>query len=228
MKILNLVIFSLFTVFLVSGCRKSALKEPTDVVFTVDINKEAMLNNNLQFTDGQILIRSLTFDGIRIKGDDVYFEQEFEGGLVTPFSVTNLNPKLKFDIPQGSYSSIRIDFESEKSDFEKISVNGSYNNSSNEVLPVRVEIERIEFYDKIAKNKEGSTNIDLVAGTTSKVVIQLNPVFWFSTISINQLDNAFVTDINGVNTILISQDVNEDIYDVIEDKVGSDINITFD
>ena len=227
MKYLNHILIFFFSIIFIVGCKKSELKKPAEVVFTVDINKETTMNGNLFFTDGQIVIRSLTFDGKRIKGDDVYFEQEFEEGLVIPFSSDIVNNQMKFDVPQGSYTSIRNDFEAEKTDFEKIIINGSYKNSNDEVLPITVEVERIEFYDKIAKNAQGTTNIDLVEGTSSKVVIQLNPVFWFSNISINQLNNANISNINGVATILINSEINEDLYDVLEDKVGLNIYITF-
>ena len=217
-----------FASLLPVGCKKSELKKPTEVLFTVDINKETTMNGNLSFTDGQIVVRSLTFDGIRIKGDDVYFEEEFEGGLITSLSNTNTNSQLIFEIPQGSYTSIRIDFEAEQSDFEKIRINGSYKNSNGDVFPITVEVERIEFYDKIAKNAQGNSEIDLVAGNPTTAVIKLNPVFWFSTISSSQLDNASLTTIGGIATILINPDTNEDLYDSIEDKINSNIEITFD
>lgn len=227
MKQLKRVFYFIITASVLFGCKKSELKKPTEVVFMVDINKEATMNGNLFFTDGEIVIRSLAFDGVRIKGDDVYFEKEFEGGLVAPFSSVSENNLLKFDIPQGSYTSIRIDFESEQSDFQKIKINGSYKNSSNVIVPITVEVEIIEFYDKIAKNAQGTTTIDLVAGSPSKAIIRLNPVFWFSTVASTQLDNADVTVINGVATILINSTVNSDLYDLLDDKVGSDIDITF-
>ena len=90
-----------------------------------------------------------------------------------------------------------------------------------------MEVDRIEFYDKIAKNAQGTTTIDLVAGSPSKAIIQLNPVFWFSTVASTQLDNADVTVINGVATILINSTVNSDLYDLLDDKVGSNIDLTF-
>ena len=226
MKNLSYTLILSFASLLLVGCKKSELKKPTEVLFTVDINKEPTMNGKLSFTDGQIVVRSLTFDGIRIKGDDVYFEEEFEGGLIT--YLYNTNSQLIFEVPQGSYTSIRIDFEAEQSGSEKIRINGSYKNSNGDVLPITVEVERIEFYDKIAKNAQGDTNIDLVAGNPTTAIIQLNPAFWFSTISSSQLDNASLTTIGGIATILINPDTNEDLYDSIEDKINSNIEITFD
>ncbi len=186
------------------------------------------MNGNLNFTDGQIVVRSITFDGIRIKGDDVYFEEEFEQGLTTLFSANSSNSQLKFELPQGSYSSIRIDFEAEESALEKIKLNGQFKNSAGDLIPLILEVERIEFYDKIAKDPQGNLNIDLVAGDPSTAIIQLNPVFWFSSISQNQLENAELISLNGVATIVINPSVNEHLYDLIQDKVNSNIEITID
>jgi hypothetical protein len=228
MKYLNHILFFSAVVFSIVSCKKSELKNPTEILFAVGINAEPAINGNLNFTDGQIILRSLTFDGIRIKGDDVYFEKEFEGGLNTSLSNTNTNSQLIFQIPQGSYTSIRIDFESEQSGSEKISINGSYKKSNGDIYPITVEVERIEFYDKIVKNAQGDTNIDLIAGNSKTAIIQLNPAFWFSNISSNQLDNANLTTIGGVTKILINPETNEDLYDSIEDKINSNIEITID
>jgi hypothetical protein len=228
MKSVYKILFFSLALFTVLSCEKSELKEPTDVFFSVAINKDSTLNGNLNFTDGQIIIRSLVFDGIRSNGDDVYFEREFDPGLVSDFSTTNTLNQLKFKIPQGSYSSIRIDFEAEQSGIEKIRVLGNFKNSIGVDLPIILELESIEFYDKIAKNKQGGTNIDLIAGIPANVIIELNPVFWFSTISSNQLENANLSTISGVSTILINPNSNENLYDIILDKVNSNIDITFD
>jgi hypothetical protein len=228
MKSLYKILCFYLAVFTVISCEKSELKEPTEVLFSVDINKDSTLNGNLSFNDGQIIIRSLVFDGIRTIGDDVYFERAFEQGLITAFSTANISNQLKFEVPQGSYSKIRIDFEAEQSGIDKIRVLGNFKNSIGEDLPIILELESIEFYDKIAKNKQGGTNIDLIAGIPKTAVIELNPVFWFSTISSNQLENANLTSSSGVSTIIISPNNNENLYDIIIDKVNSNIEITFD
>jgi hypothetical protein len=228
MKSLNKIFVLSLAVFVVFSCKKSELKEPTEVFFSVDINKDTTLNGRLNFTDGQIIIRQLAFDGIRIQGGDVYFEQEFEEGLIAPMSAMNALSQLKFEIPQGSYSSIRIDLEAEQTNFEKIKVQGNFKNSSGDDFPIVLELESIEFYDKIAKNTDGGTNIDLIAGIPTKAIIELNPVYWFNTISSNQLENAHLTSISGVNTILINPQTNENLYDIIADKVNTNIDIIFD
>lgn len=198
------------------------------MLFIVDINKEPTMNGKLTFTDGKIVVRSLAFDGERITGDDVYFEKEFESGLITSISNIDANANLKFQIPQGNYTSMRIDFEAEESITEKIEVKGSFINDSGVLFPIIVQIERIEFYDKIIKNPDGQSNIDLISKIPKTAIIKLNPIFWFSTISAIDLNNANLTTIDGVETILISSTSNQDLYDFIQDKVNSGIEITIE
>jgi len=227
MKKLIYLGFVLVGLLVIVSCNKSEWKEPTEVTFTVDINKDQTMNGNLSFTGGQVVLREIIFDGNRIQGEDVYFEKEYEGGLNVSLS-SSANSQLVYEIPQGTYTNIRIDFEAEKSDNDLITVEGNYINSSSNQLPVIVELPIIEFYDKVAKNSNGDTEIDLVAGQPSKATIKLDPVFWFENISVNQLDNAQTTMVDGIESILINGSVNEDLLDLINERVGKGVEIIFD
>lgn len=217
----------LFSFLLQVSCNKSEWKKPTEVAFLVDVNKEASLDGKLFFTEGQIVLRNITFDGKRIQADDVYFEGDFDKGLKVALSATTENSNLVFDIPQGTYSSVRIDFEAERSDNELIVIKGFYTNSNGVERPVILELEEIEFYDKIAKTAQGEVEIDLVAGNPKKATILLDPIFWFGTFSINQLDNAETTLVNGVETILINEEKNESLHNIIEDRIGANEKVRF-
>lgn len=212
---------------LLVGCKKSQWKKPTEVTFMVDISKKEGMNGNLSFSDGQVVIRNITFDGKRTQADDVYFEADFDNGLKVLLSSSVVNDELVFDIPQGTYSTSRIDFEAERSDVELNKVIGKYINSNGIEFPLVIELEKIEFYDRVAKNAEGDVEINLVAGNPVQAIIQLDPVFWLGTISLSQLDDAQKTIINGDETILINSEVNEDLYDIIDDRVGMGVEIIF-
>ncbi|MGM0477648.1 MAG: hypothetical protein ACQERC_00365 [Bacteroidota bacterium] len=219
--------FILMGLLLMVSCNKSEWKEPTEVSFMVDINKESTMDGDLSFTGGQVLLREIIFDGNRIQGEDVYFEKEHEGGLIVSLS-SSANSQLVYEIPQGTYTSIRIDLEAEKSDSDLITVEGNYVNSSGNQLPVIIELPAIEFYDKIAKNSNGETEIDLVAGQPAKATIELDPVFWFENISVNQLENAQTTIISGTESIKINGSVNENLLDLINERVGKGVEIIID
>lgn len=220
--------FILLCLLLMVSCNKSEWKEPTELTFMVDINKNQTMNGNLSFTGGQVLLREIIFDGNRIQGEDVYFEKEYEGGLNVSISSSISNSQLVYEIPQGTYTSIRIDFEAEKSDNTLMTITGNYLNGGGNQLPVIVELAEIEFYDKIAKNSNGETEIDLVAGQPAKATIKFDPVFWFENISANQLENAQTTIISGTESILINGSINENLLDLINERVGKGVEIIFD
>lgn len=193
----------------------------------VDINRNEAMDGNLSFTGGQVVLRYVEFDGQRIQADDVYFESEHDNGLIVALSSTNVNSQLVFDIPQGTYSTIRIDFSARRTDFDLNKVTGIYTNSSGVQYPIIVELDRIEFSDRIAKTVQGEVEIDLVAGQPTNALVKLDPIFWFGTISVNQLDNAQTSMVNGVETILINEEINEGLFDIIDDRVGGGVQIIF-
>lgn len=193
----------------------------------VDINRNESMDGNLSFTGGQVVLRAIEFDGKRIQADDVYFESEQDNGLIVDLSSTNIYNQLLFDIPQGTYSSIRIDFSARRTDFDLNKVVGNYTNSSGVQLPIIVELDLIEFSDKIAKTVQGEVEIDLVAGQPTNAIVKLDPIFWFGTISVNQLDNAQTSMVNGVETILINEEINEGLFDIIDDRVSGGVEIIF-
>lgn len=225
MKKVNYVLLILVTSLSVYSCSKSEWKKPTEVTFMVDINKEETMDGKLFFTEGHVVLRSISFDGIRTQAEDVYFEAEFDGGLEVPFSSSHVKNELVFNIPQGTYSSVRIDFQAERSDTQLNIVKGFFTNSSGDEIPVIIQLEEIEFYDKKAENISGGLEIDFIAGNPKTATIDLDPVYWISSVSATQMNNAQTTEVDGVLSIVISPDVNEEIYDIINDKIGSNAQI---
>ena len=220
MKKTGLIILVSLLLFATHGCNKAKWKRPTDLSFLVGLTTESALNGNLSFSGGEVLVRNISFDGERIQGDDVYFEDEFDAGALVSLSGIDAISQLLYEVPQGTYTSIRIDFDAESSASQTITILGSYLNSSSVELPVIIELDILEFSDGLARNVAGITEIELVEDIPATATILFNPAFWFETISINQLDNAQTTMVNGVESILISPDMNESIYEVVEDRAG--------
>ena len=128
-------------------------------------------------------MRNISFDGERIQGDDVYFEDEFDAGALVSLSGTTAISQLLYEVPQGTYSSIRIDFDAESSASQNITVLGSYVNSSSVELPVIIELDMLEFSDGLARSVAGITEIELVEDIPATATILFDPAFWFETIS---------------------------------------------
>jgi len=220
-----------FALLFSSSCKKKEdkWKLPTDVSFRMDINRSTGSGGNLAFTGGTIIIGSFTFDGKRSQADDVYFSNTYSG-LNIAFDPNSPVAALDFDIPQGTYTKITVGFQTygDVGD-DHIVVTGTYKNSVNDTTyPIRFEFEAEEFYTVISKDASGNSEIILDESVASAATITLDPVYWFQTISTNSLDNATLVNVSGVPTILITDDYNEDIFDLVVDRVDDATDVVFD
>lgn len=214
-----------FLPFIVVACSadNEALKQPTNISFKMDINRSPTKGGSLVFDDGYLILSRFTFDGERIQGGDNYFDRRFESGLVVPFDAELGIYDLDFDVPQGNYSRIEVEFEieykSEDEDEISLEVRGNYTNSDGLSYPIVLQLEELKIFGVNARNGEGGTEVILVSDRQSIGTIELNPVHWFAGVSIEDLDEAELVNYQGVQTILINEDENSDILDEVEDKV---------
>lgn len=210
---------------LLSSCQK--WKEPTEVGFYMDIDKSSALNDQLTFTGGEIVLEYFEFDGDREKGDDVFFSKDYADGLVIPFDESMKIEGLDFVIPQGIYKRLDIRFKtSDDMTGVTLLVNGNYTYSGGGSVPVRFEIEDTQSFEDRAEEDNGQ-DIVLDKEIYSPAKIILDPSYWFEPVPVSSFEDADLTDIGGVNTLLINKDVNEDIYNLVLDRVDEAIVITF-
>ncbi len=202
-----------------SSADESDLKEPTTLEFRMDLVREATKGGALSFNGGFLILSRFTFDGDRVQGGDSYFDREYEDGLYVPFEAGTPIGDLNFMVPQGTYTEIEVEFEIESDDDLSLQAEGIYTNSDGATYPVVLQLEKLEIFGVNARNDAGNSEVILTANRMNLGNITLNPVHWFSSVSIEELDEAETVDFEGVETILINEEVNEDIYDEVEDRV---------
>lgn len=207
------------------ACKK--WKEPTDVDFFVDINKTATVNDQVTFTNGEIIIEYFDFDADREKGDDVIFSQDFTSGLVIPFDLTQSVAELNFIIPQGVYKRVDIGFRTFDDNGDNcILVEGDYTYTGGGSIPVRFEFTDSEQFKIRAENENGG-NIVLDKDIMSPAKIILNPSHWFQPVPVSYFESADIIDVAGTNTILINKNTNDPIYDLVLDRLDESALIIF-
>lgn len=210
------VIVILFSLFIIESCGKK-WKETTDCSFKFDIAKEYG-SNNMQFNAGYMILRKIKFTGDRKQGDDVDFSNDIY--TQTDFSTGNISAAVKYDIPQGTYTSIDLEIEvHDEGSVPSIQLNGNYINSVTDTISVLFQFFSGETFKIQGKTQSGSSQIVLIEGTSSTAQITYDPVYWFGTVTKNMLDNAELTNISGVPTIVISNDENENIFDYVSDRI---------
>ncbi|PCH91083.1 MAG: hypothetical protein COB85_09590 [Bacteroidetes bacterium] len=226
----TLIILSVVLIVLTLGsCKKEdEWKLPTDVGFSMDVNRSYSSNGKLVFTSGIITLASFDFEGERAQGDDVYFSKSFPSGLNISFNSKSVISQLDFDIPQGTYTRISIAFSTlDDFDDNNIVVNGNYTNSSGTDYPIKFEFKSGEYFDIVAEDYTGGSEIVLDKDLTESVFIQLDPIHWFQIISTTLLDNADLVNVNGIQTIVISEDVNDNIFDLVVDRLDESMETVF-
>jgi len=215
-------------VLVATGCKKNQLKKPTDVSFKMDINRNTSANGKLVFTSGTILLASFDVEGEREEGDPIAFTRSFSSGLLVNFSPDNSISEIQYDIPQGVYTSLDVNF-STFDDFggNTIVVNGIYTNNASNDIPVRYEFLSSEYFSISGEDYSGSSSIVLDKDTPANTLIKLDPIHWFSIITTNMMENADLVNVGGIMTILINESVNDNIYDLIADRIDESTEAVF-
>jgi hypothetical protein len=71
------------------------------------------------------------------------------------------------------------------------------------------------------------SEIVLVEDVAKFATIKLDIAGWFSTLTTNQLDNAALSSVNGMPTIVISQTQNQPLYESVVNRMGKLESLTF-
>lgn len=228
MQRITLIFSILFVLLFAVGCQKNELKKPTEVGFKCDINRNVSNDGKLVFTSGTINFAAFDVEGERVKGDDISFSREFPNGLLINFDPNNFISEFDYDIPQGVYNRIAISFETfdDNSDIT-IVCNGSYTNNSSVILPIRFEFMSSEYFSIEAEDYSNSPEIVLDKDTPANAFIKFNPIYWFDIVPTSLMENADLVNVNGTPTILINDSENDNIYEMVVERIDESTEVTF-
>lgn len=224
----KIIFFLSLSVLLIVGCKKNELKKPTDVSFNIDINRNESTDGKLVFTSGTINLSSFNVNGVRQEGDPIAFSNSFPQGLIVNFNSTGTISELDYDIPQGVYTSLEVSFEThEGPGGVTIVVNGIYSNNGGTDIPVMFEFLSSESFEIESEDGVNSGLVVLDKDTPANAIIQLDPIHWFDILSNNQMENATLTNVGGTMTLLINEENNENLYDLLADRVDESAESIF-
>ena len=225
---MKLLLFLAVPIFMAVSCKKNQLKKPTDVTFNIDINRNQSSDGKLVFTSGTINLSSFSVSGVRQEGDPVSFSNSFSGGLLLNFSSTGTIAQLDYDIPQGVYTSLEVSFETYEGPGDvTIVVNGTFTNNVGTDIPVTFEFMSSESFEIESEDAMNSGLVILDKDTPANALIKLDPIHWFDILSNNQLENATLTNVGGTMTLLINEEKNENLYDLLADRVDESTESVF-
>lgn len=215
------IIFSILpALFLLGACKKSQLKKPTEVNFAFDLNKSFGPNTPLKFQSGEITIANFNVAGSREEGEGVDFKRNFPGNLSTDMNNSGEVSNLDYDLPQGVYTEILLDFKTPVGSTEPtLQLEGNYKKTAGPNVPIQFEFTGEQQFMIYGEDFEGADRVTLDASTAEKVTIEMDPIHWFETVPLNMLDNADMVEIGNKMTILINSTTNTEIYNMVVERI---------
>jgi hypothetical protein len=197
-------------------------KKPTTVSYNLKLSENSS-NGLVKFNSASIRVKNLIFSGERKQGQKhIEMKHIFDPLLYTSLTATQASTNIIFDIPQGTYTSIKMFLEIEG---EAGSANSSlalqgYYTKNNHTIPVKFEFNSGQTFEMPARSSNGSEEIVLVEGTPVTSTLVFNPQYWFEIIPQSMLDNAQLSTNWGDTVMVISHYQNEDIYQLVIDRLA--------
>lgn len=163
--------------------------------------------NDLVFNSGTITIREVVFDGDNASES---ISRTIEQVADIDYATGNVTPEIVVVVPPGNYKSVNLGIEMQDVGSDPSTViEGIYTNSNLEEIPIRFEFNSGEVFEA------GAASVTIEAGADIVGKITFDALDWFGTVTVNELDNASLT--NG--TIIISETKNVAIFDKVADRL---------
>jgi len=227
---IKLVFITLILFIAGSGCKeKDELTLPVRVYFKIGISPENSSSSAyLRFNEGQIGVQGIQFEGKREAGEDIFFETDPKMNLqALEFSTSEQTLISDFDIPQGIFNYMKWDVNLKKIATEGyidddetgslsigLVISGIYKYSDGSSIPVIIAIDDTEQFSVKSDDPVGNSRIVLSANKEYyEAVLLLAPVYAFSSISRESLEEADISGDPGHQVIIISRNENEALYE---------------
>lgn len=213
--IMKTTIFIFFSVFLgLVSCKKAELKKPTTVSTVFGINTDDNETIDLEFETADLTLQNFRITGKRIDGPNIDFNRILDNSLNIDLDGTTSINELEFDIPQGEYTELIIEFNSTSSSYS-----GEYKLSNGPKVDVIFELSDTHLFQIICEYNNQTDLIELDKNVNRIIDIELNCKNWFNSLSSSQLDNADLTNNNnnglGNSSIIINSSNNISLYNII-------------
>lgn len=194
------------------SCEKDELTKPAQVTFHFKLDRISPGNGSITFASGNMDIRSIAFIGDRDNGEDVAFISDFGSIVRADLATGNTDPRIVFDIPQGTYREITLLVNPDDT-YPDIVVKGEYTPwLMGSPVPLQIEIDLSSDMTVLARSSDGNSEITLRKDSHPSIDIFLNPSRWFVNFPMLALETAELQNIRGVPSVLISKDFNPVLY----------------
>lgn len=210
----------------------------------VGINQRAT-QNSIHIEGGRYLLSEVEFKGYRESGEDYFFEKEFEPALEASMGAGAPATAFNFDMPQGLYKRISISLNVEKSkgrdsdeedeedegkpydENASFLLYGTYTNSLEQQIPLIFVYNYDDSFEYTAKAGKNQEAIMIGNGQGAEARLRFDPGYWLQLINSRMLDSATLTNVNGVPTIILSEEENDHIFDLLASRIKGASDLSF-
>jgi hypothetical protein len=217
---LNLIAILSLSLLIIS-CNKSDLKKPTSVNIEFNTNTSTIATNNINLESSEITIQEFFIRGKRVKGENINFTKHLQSPLNIDLEGNKTIDELFFNIPQGNYTELSVEFENILTTIEpSIIIEGNYKLTSGPIVDVIFEMSQVQEFTLNCDFKNQSDIIILDKNIEQNISIELSPVTWLNSITNSELENAVLTIGNngnglGNSTIFLNETNNVSLYNKI-------------
>ena len=190
------------------GPGKIILSVSTTSGQTGSVNGRVKQAQSLTFTSGTITIREVVFDGDVVGSESV--SRTVEQIATVDYATGDISPELIVEVPAGTYTSVNLGIElQDVGSSPSVMIEGTYINDAEVSIPVRFEFNSGEVFEANA------ATVQIEPGTDVTGKITFDALDWFSTVSVEDLENATLTQ--GV--MIISSTSNTDIFEIVAERL---------
>lgn len=226
--------FFLYSVLiLLFACGKDDNKKPTRVTVRFEVQKDEIKKGadngggqgnspqlSLAFTSGKMYFKSIRLIGERENGKDVDFLREEQ--LQVPIEEGVTDEKTYFELPQGSYASLKMELRyGRKGGGKVLECKGERkidpHNSPLEATPFRLKVQE-ERIVKLSVLK--GPNLELKKGDPQNIQLKVEVGKWFQSVGIGQWQGATVgKGPQNKDRIIINKGKNPTLYEKVLEQI---------
>lgn len=224
--------YLVLVVFLLLGlqsCEPDDLTKPVRVNFELKWVEDNSPLAYLTFQNIVIDVEKISFNGIRQQGSDVFFNtrpgDSFGMHILTRSEKTSY--LTFFDLPQGVYELMRWELELGEIDDDIYSddfidsddfgfiIEGIYTRLDGSTVLIFIAIEEEEVIRVESVNQDGEVPISILVDNVYTASLEINPHAIMRGIPRSLLEQAETDEEDDVEFIEISEDENEDLYNLV-------------
>lgn len=184
---------------------------------------------SLKIDKSTLVITAIEIDGQREQGKDVFMVTEYDTPLelhLTGGEVSDQN--ISFDIPQGIYKKLDIQFYLGTDEKPAIDFNGMITPGKSPVIKFRFEYSNKERLRVRAMRDKPSDPIVLSKEKKSKARVIVDAEYMFRNITLGQLTGTKIINIPGGKEIRINRDNNKPVFSFMSGRLEKSITVVFE